>query len=160
VVGTLCIGIGLAPAFFSLDNLKNIVLPLTVAGIGISVLAYYLYSPSFVSLLMLIPIALTLLMGVLFVISKKTAAIVSNKAVFIAALSIIIFSLQFLVYPTAIGGQLRVDAVTTSGPMTSAYFAITAVGGVLLAIMIGFYMSIARRSKNSISARMPFADRC
>jgi cytochrome d ubiquinol oxidase subunit II len=155
VVGTLCIGVGLAPALLSLDTVRNIVLPLTVAGIGFSVLAYYLYSQSFVSLLMLIPIALTLLIGVLFVISKKTAAIVSNKAVFITALSIIIFSLQFLVYPTAIGGQLHVDAVTTSGPMTSAYLTITAVGGVLLAIMIGFYMSIARRSKNSTTVKRP-----
>jgi cytochrome d ubiquinol oxidase subunit II len=155
VVGTLCVSIGLAPALFSLEAAKNIVLPLTVAGIGISVLAYYLYSPSFVSPLMLIPIALTLLTGVLFVSSKKTAAMVSNKAVFITALSIIIFSLQFLVYPTAVGGQLHVDAVTTSGPMTSAYLTITAVGGVLLAIMIGFYISIAGRSKNSTSARMP-----
>ena len=155
VVGTLCIGIGLAPVFLSLNSLKNIVLPLTIAGVGISVLAYYLYSSSFVSLLMLIPIALTLLIGVLFITSKKTAAIVSNKAVFITVLSIIIFSLQFLVYPTAIGGQLHVDAVTTSGPVTSAYLTITAVGGVLLAIMIGFYMSIAGRSKNSTSARMP-----
>ena len=155
VVGTLCLGIGLAPAFLSLDHMKNLVLPLTVIGIGISVLAYYLYSPSFVSLLMLIPIALTLLIGVLSVISKETAAIVSNKAVFITVLSIIIFSLQFLVYPTSIGGQLHVDAVTASGPMASAYLIITAVGGVLLAVMIGFYMSIVRRSKNSTSARGP-----
>jgi len=153
VVGTLCIIVGLAPALFSIDTMKNIVLPLTVTGIGVSVLAYYLYSSSFVSLLMLIPIPLTLLIGVLFVISKKTAAIVANKAVFITALSVTVFSLQFLVYPTAIGGQLHVDIVTTSGPMTSAYLTITAVGGALLAIMIGFYMSIAGRSKNSAPAR-------
>jgi cytochrome bd ubiquinol oxidase subunit II len=149
VVGALGIGIGVAPVFFSLRSMKNRVLPLTGAGIGLSVLAYYLYSPSFVSVLMLIPVVLTLLVGVLFLISKKIAAIVSNKAIFIAVLSIIIFSLQFLVYPYAIGGAVSIDAVTTSGSLTSAYFSITAVGGTMLAILLGFYMNTAMRSKNS-----------
>ncbi len=150
VIGTLVIGVGVAPVFFSLDSMKKIVLPLTMAGVGLSVLAYYSYSPSFVSVLMLIPAALTLLVGVLFVISKKTATIVSNKALFIAILSAIIFSLQFLVYPSAMGGAVNVDAVIMSGPLTSAFFIITAVGGVTLAIMLGFYMKIAMRSKKSV----------
>ena len=60
VAGTLIIGIGVAPIFFSLDSMKKIVLPITAVGIGLSVLAYYLYSPSFVPALMLIPVALTL----------------------------------------------------------------------------------------------------
>ena len=98
---------------------------------------------------MLIPVALVLLVGVLFVVSKKTAAIVSNKAVFLTFLSAIIFSLQFLVYPSAIGGAVSVNAVTTSGPMTSAYLSITTAGGAMLVIMLGFYMNIAMRSKNS-----------
>jgi cytochrome bd ubiquinol oxidase subunit II len=149
VVGALGIGIGVAPVFFSLRSMKNRVLPLTGAGIGLSVLAYYLYSPSFVSVLMLIPVVLTLLVGVLFLISKKTEAIVTNKAIFIAVLSIIIFSLQFLVYPSAIGGAVSIDAVTTSSSLTSAYLGITAVGGTMLAIMLGIYMNTAMRSKNS-----------
>jgi cytochrome d ubiquinol oxidase subunit II len=151
VIGTLGIGVGVAPVFFSLNPMKKIVLPLTGAGIGLSVLAYYLYSPSFVSSLMLVPIALTLLAGVLFVASKKTATIVSNKAIFITVLSVIIFSLQFLVYPSAMGGAINVDAVTTSGPLTPAYLIITAVGGVMLAIMLRFYINIAMRSKKPAS---------
>ena len=149
MVGTLGIGIGVAPVFFSLQSMKKLVIPLTGAGIGVSVLAYYLYSPSFVSVLMLIPIALTLLAGVLFLISKKTAAIVTNKAIFITVLSIVIFSLQFLVYPSAIGGAISIDAVTTSSSLTSAYLGITAVGGTMLAILLGFYMNTAMRAKNS-----------
>ena len=151
VIGTLGIGVGVAPVFFSLNPMKKIVLPLTGAGVGLSVLAYYLYSPSFVSSLMLVPVALTLLAGVLFVASKKTAAIVSNKAIFITVLSVIIFSLQFLVYPSAMGGGINVDAVTTSGPLTPAYLIITAVGGVMLAIMLRFYINIAMRSKKPAS---------
>ncbi len=149
MVGTLLIGIGAAPIFFSLDSMKKIVLPVTAVGIGLSVLAYYLYLPSSLSVLMLIPVVLTLLVGLLFVVSKKTAAIVSNKAVFIAALSVVIFSLQFLVYPSAAGGAITIDNVTTSGPLTSAYFAITAGGVLLLAILLGFYMKTVMHAKNS-----------
>ena len=149
VIGTLLVGIGVAPVFFSLNPMKKLVLPLTAVGVALSVLAYYLYSPSFVPSLMFVPAVLTVLVGVLFVASKKTVAIVSNKAVFITFFSVIIFSLQFLVYPTAIGGAVSVDAVTTSGPMATAYFGITAVGGAMLAIMLGSYMNIVMRSKNS-----------
>jgi cytochrome d ubiquinol oxidase subunit II len=151
VIGTIGIGVGVAPAFFSLDPMKKLVLPLTGAGVGLSVLAYYLYSPSFVSILMLIPIALTLLAGALFVASKKTAAMVSNKAIFITILSVIIFSLQFLVYPSAMGGAINVDAVTTTSPLIPAYLIITAVGGVMLAIMLRFYIEITMRSKKLTS---------
>ena len=151
VIGTLGIGVGVAPVFFSLTPMKKIVLPLTGAGVVLSVLAYYLYSPSFISSLMLVPVALTLLAGVLFVASKKTAAMVSNKAIFITILSVIIFALQFLVYPSAMGGRINVDAVTTSSPLTPAYLIITAVGGVMLAIMLRFYINITMRSKKSAS---------
>jgi cytochrome d ubiquinol oxidase subunit II len=154
VIGTLGIGVGVAPVFFSFNPMKKIVLPLTGAGVGLSVLAYYLYSPSFVSILMLIPVVLTLLAGVFFVASKKTAMIVSNKAIFIAVLSVIIFSLQFLVYPSAMGGEIIVDAVTTSGPLTPAYLIITAVGGVMLAIMLRFYINLTMRSKKSASEKV------
>jgi cytochrome bd ubiquinol oxidase subunit II len=151
VIGTLSIGVGLAPVFFSLNPMKKIVLPLTWAGVGLSVLAYYLYSPSLVSNLMLVPVALTLLAGAFFVASKKTALIVSNKAIFIAILSVIILSLQFLVYPSAMGGTINVDAVTTSSPLTPAYLIITVVGGVMLTIMLWFYINIAMRPKKPMS---------
>ena len=148
VVGTLVVAVGVAPVFFALEPMKKIALPFAAAGIGLSVLAYYLYSPSFVPALMLIPVILTLLVGVLFAVSKKTAAIVSNKAIFIAVLSVIVFSLQFLIYPSAIGGAVNVDSVTTAGPMATGFLIITAVGGTLLAIMIAFYMNVVRRTQN------------
>jgi cytochrome d ubiquinol oxidase subunit II len=150
VIGTLVIGVGVAPVFYSLSAMKRTVLPVTASGIALSVLSYYLYSPSFVSVWMLIPVALTLVAGVLFM-SDKTAAIVSNKAIFIAVLGAIIFSLQFLVYPSVAGGAIPVDAVTTSGPMASAYLTITAVGGMILAIMLGLYMNVAMRSKSMMT---------
>lgn len=156
VIGTLVIVSGVAPVFYSLIPMREIVLPATTSGIALSVLSYYLYSPSLVSAWMLIPVALTLIPGVLF-ISGKTASIVSNKAILIALLGATIFSLQFLVYPSVVGGAISVDAVTTSGPMASAYLTITAVGGVILAIMLGLYMNVTMHSKNSTKVEIASA---
>jgi cytochrome bd-type quinol oxidase subunit 2 len=78
---------------------------------------------------MLIPVALTLVAGGLFVASKRQQLLFRTKqAVFITVLSLIIFSLQLLVYPTVLGGSVQIDSVTTSGTMASAFTFITSVG--------------------------------
>ena len=117
---------------------------LTVLGVAISIGAYYLYSSSLVSSSIVIPSILTILAAVLF-LSDKTAKIVMNKAVFISLLSIIIFSLQFLIYPEVLGQTLSIDSITTSGAVGSQYVVISAVGGALLAIMLIFYLFITHR---------------
>ena len=125
VIGTLLLGVGLAPVFFSLKSFRKIILPATGLGLVTSVASYYLYSPTLVSAWIVIPIILTVAVALLF-ISGKTAKIVSNKAVFITLLSIIIFSLQFLIYPSLLGKTLSVDSVTTSGTVASVYLVMTA----------------------------------
>jgi hypothetical protein len=75
----------------------------------------------------------------------RTAKIVTNKAVFLALLAIIIFSLQPLVYPKVIGQALAIDSVTTAGAMADAFVSVTVVGGVLLVVMLALYMRIAAR---------------
>jgi cytochrome d ubiquinol oxidase subunit II len=149
VLGTLLIGIGAAPIFFSLRGMRKYVLPLVAGGVALSLLAYYLYSSSFVSAVTLVPVILTLLAGILFVASDRTAQIVSNKVVFITLLSLIIFSLQPVAYPNILGGAVSIDGVTTSGTMASAYLAMTLIGGALLAIMLGFFVAVAMRPKGS-----------
>jgi hypothetical protein len=67
-----------------------------------------------------------------------------NRAVFIAAPGVVVFSLQPLVYPHVVGGALAVDAVTTVGTTAGAYLAITAMGAVLLAVMLGLYPFMAK----------------
>ncbi len=146
VIGTLGIGIGMAPVFYSLEPLKKIVLPFTIGGIALSVLGYFSFSTSFISAWMIVPVVLTLVAGLLF-FSKTTLPIVTNKAVFITVLSVIIFSLQFVVYPTLLGGAGQIDAVTTKGPMAESFLAITVVGGVLLAAMLAVYMQVATRAR-------------
>ena len=144
IIGTLLLAVGLAPVFFDLSALRNLVLPLTALGIILSVLSYWLMSPNLLTPWMAFPVLLTLLVGALYA-GRRASRIVTNKAVFLALLGIIIFSLQPLVYPKAIGQALSIDAVTTTGAMADSFFTITAVGGFLLALMLVLYVRIAAR---------------
>lgn len=146
VVGALLIVLGVGIAFFSLKSLRKVILPVTALGMAVSVASFYMYSSSLFSSWVLIPVILTAA-AILPFLSDKTAGIVSNKAVFLALFSIIIFTLQFLVYPDVLGRPgLSVDSFTTTGPLASAYAAITAVGVPLLAVMLAFYVLVVRRS--------------
>lgn len=146
VVGALLIVLGVGIAFFSLKSLRKVILPVTALGMAVSVASFYMYSSSLFSSWVLIPVILTTA-AILPFLSDKTAGIVSNKAVFLALFSIIIFTLQFLVYPDVLGRPgLSVDSFTTTGPLASAYAAITAVGVPLLAVMLAFYVLVVRRS--------------
>ncbi len=152
VVGTLLLGVGLAPAFFDLPPLRRIVLPLALAGVAVSSLAYWLMLPELVTPWILVPTLLTLGVGVLY-LWPKTTKVVANKFVFLAALSVIIFSLQPLVYPKAVGQAVPVDAVTTTGAMADAFTSITVVVGLLLALMLAFYVRVASRGPSGPDPR-------
>lgn len=151
VLGTLSLAVGLAPAFFDLPSLRRLVLPLTTVGVALSVASYYLMSSALLTWWMAVPVVLTLLAGLLY-LSPRTTRMVANKAVFLLLLSIVIFSLQPLVYPKVIGQALSVDAVTTSGVMASAFLTISAAGIVLLAAMLTLYISVASRGTSGPEA--------
>ena len=144
VLGTLLLGVGFAPVFFDLPPLGGYVLPFAGARVALSVLSYWLMSPALVTWWMLVPVLLTLLAGTLY-LRPRTARVVTNKGVFIAVLSVVVFSLQFLVYPAAVGQAVSIDAVTTAGSMADAFAAVTVVGGSLLAVMLLLYVRIAAR---------------
>jgi len=144
MAGTLLIAVGVAPIFFDIRPLAKRLIPLAVVGVLVSIGAYYEFSSSLVSANILVPTLLTILVVLLY-LPKATASIVTNKAVFIAVLSIIIFSLQPMIYPNFVGQALSIDALTTTGPMVTAFYQTTAVGGVLLAVMLGAYVLVAYR---------------
>ena len=146
ITGALLIGIGLAPVFYSLSPFRKLVLPMTAVGILVSVLSIYLYSPSLISSWVVVPMLLTLATASLY-LTQRTDKIVSNKGVFIGLLSVITFSLQFLIYPSVLGRAVSFDSVTTTGPLASAYLTITLIGTPLLIIMLAFYMTIAMRGR-------------
>ncbi len=139
VAGVLIIGIGLAPIFYSMEGFRRLTLPLTAAGIAVSALSLYLYSSSFITPMFLLPALLTLVPPILYQ-SRATAKFVSNKLVFGVLTSVIIFSLSYLVYPTAFGGRLVVDDITTSGPMAEAFLILSAAGAIIIGLLMALYI--------------------
>ncbi|MDG6995014.1 MAG: hypothetical protein JRN52_03740 [Nitrososphaerota archaeon] len=150
LAGTLLIGVGLAPVFFDIRPFAKKYFALTVLGVLVSIGAYYAYSASLVTAYMAIPALLTTVANLLY-LSKKTAPIVTNKAIFITVLSIIVFSLQPLIYPKFAGQSLPIDALTTTGPMVPVFYETTWVGGALLAVMLGVYFWVVMRQKGLAS---------
>ena len=146
MAGTLLIGMGVAPIFFDIRSLAKRLVPLAIVGVLVSVGSYYEYSSSLVTSYIAVPVLLTLAVAVLY-ISGKTAGIVTNKAVFITLLSIIIFSLQPMIYPSFVGQGLSIDALTTTGPMVTVFYETTWVGGALLALMLFVYVWMAYRQR-------------
>lgn len=144
ILGTLSLVVGLAPAFFDLEPFRRLVLPFTGTGIVLSVVSYYLMSAALLTWWMVVPILLTLVAGLLY-LWPRTTKVLANKAVFMVVVCIIVFSLQSLVYPKAIGRTLPIDAVTTSGVMADAFLSVTFVGGILLVVMLGLYILFASR---------------
>jgi cytochrome d ubiquinol oxidase subunit II len=151
ILGTLLLVVGLAPAFFDLARFRKLILPFTGVGIVLSVFSYYLMSAALLTWWMAVPVILTLVVD-LFYLWPKTTKIVANKAVFIVAVCVIIFSLQPLVYPKVIGQALSIDAITTSGVMAGTFLSVTIVGAVLLAVMLGLYISLAARGMSGPEA--------
>ena len=144
VVGTLALAVGLAPAFYDLPSIRKLILPFGVAGMAISVLAFYAMSPALVTGWISVPVLLTLIAALLY-LWPKTTRIVANKAVFILVVSVIVFSLQSLIYPKVIGQALSIDAFTTGGVMATTFYTITVVGSMVLGAMLVLYVAVAYR---------------
>ena len=149
VVGALILIVGLAPVFYGAEEMKIASLIITPVGLAVSLVSLYMFQGSSLSYLVAIPVVLSLLPAVLFNM-EEFSSLVRNKAFFIAWLSVDLFSLNFLVYPDAFGMSLPVDSLTTSGSMAVAYFDITLVGGILLAVLISLYaLAAGRRARAS-----------
>ncbi len=125
---------------------------MAVSGVVVSVGAYWLMLPALVTSWIVVPVLLTLVVGLLY-LWPRTTKVVTNKFVFLLVLSVIIFSLQSLVYPSALGQAIPIDAVTTSGAMADAFTSITFIGGLLLALMLAFYARIAARGPSGPDPR-------
>lgn len=155
VAGVLFTGIGLAPVFYSMEEFRRLTVPLTSAGILLSAISLYLYSPSFITPMFLVPVLLTLVPPLLYQ-SRVTAPLVSNKLVFGTVTAFIIFSLNYIVYPTAFGGRLVVDEITAKGPMAEAFLLLSAAGAVIIGLLMILYIVAARNArKGRVSTEHP-----
>ena len=150
LLGVILIALGLAPVFYDIAPLRKITLPLTTLGVLAEVAALYLYSSSFVSAWIVLPAVLTIVAALLYNL-PPTAAIVSKKIVFALVATVAVFSLNYLVYPTFLNGALSVDAVTTHGPMVGAFYGLTAVGFIVVGLLMALYMLSAWRSGKATS---------
>lgn len=148
IVGTLLIGLGLAPVFYDIKPFGFLSIPATTLGVVLSLAAYALYNTALLTPFLIIPVVLTIAVPVLYK-TNIGSRIVTSKLLFIALASIIIFELNSLVYPDSFGRTISVDSITTSGPMAGAFLTITIVGGLLLAVMIGIYALMVQRSYKS-----------
>lgn len=145
ILGALLIGLGLAPVFYDIGAFRFLSIPATTLGVVVSLISFELYSPALLTAYLAIPVVLTIAVPLLYYF-KQTAGIVRNKLLFLLVASIILFTLNPLVYPSSFGRSISVDAVTTAGPMAGAFLAITVVGSVLLGIMIAVYLIMVKRS--------------
>lgn len=144
LIGAVIIALGLAPVFYNVTDMKKITLPFTTLGIAVSVLAFYALSPSSFSAMVVIPVIMTILAPLLFLI-EPLRKIVTNKLFFVGWVSVDIFTMNFMVYPRAFGNKLPVDAFTTTGPLTGMYFVISLVGVVILGVLVALYAYAVRQ---------------
>jgi cytochrome d ubiquinol oxidase subunit II len=149
LLGVVILVAGLAPVFYDLEAFRRLTLPLTTVGVLVEVGALALFSRSFLAWPLLLASVLTVLAALLY-LSRRTAPIVTNKVVFAFLSCVIIFSLNYLVYPTAFvnaaGGPLSVNSVTTSGPMVGAFDLLSVAGAVIIGLLMVLYMFAAYRS--------------
>ena len=151
VLGVVLIAVGLAPVFYDIAPLRRLSVPFAVAGVAVEAAALYLYSSSFLSPWFAVPALFTIVASLLYQF-RSTAPIVANKLVFAIVGTVIVFSLSYLVYPTAFHGAISVDQVTTSGPMVGAFYVLTGVGVVVVGLLMALYMFAVWRAGRTASA--------
>jgi len=153
LLGVVLIAVGLAPVFYDLEPFRRLTVPLTVVGVLVEVGALALYSGSFLAWPLVLASAIPVLAALLYQ-SRRTAPIVTNKVVFALLSCVLVFSLNYLVYPTAFanasGGPLRVDSVTTSGPMVGAFDILSVAGAVIVGLLMVLYMLAANRAAQGL----------
>jgi cytochrome d ubiquinol oxidase subunit II len=156
LIGIVFVALGLAPVFYDIAPLRRLSPIFTVVGVAIEAGALYLYSSSFLSVWFVIPALLTILASLLYQL-PATAKIVSHKLVFALIGTVIVFSLSYLVYPTAFNGALPVDAVTTTGALVGAYYVLSVIGVVVVTLLMALYLFAVQHASAVRSAPAPAA---
>jgi cytochrome d ubiquinol oxidase subunit II len=153
IIGALLLMVGFAPVFYRVPSLSKLSLLFVAFGIIVSTLSFAMFRNWTLSPYVLVSDVIAILIPILYNV-KNVAAIVSNKIVFISLLSVDIFSLNFMVYPTAFGGVLRVDSITNTGLLESSFIVLTVVGAIIVAALIALYaIAVARKVKEPSSIR-------
>ncbi|OWP54702.1 MAG: hypothetical protein B2I18_05565 [Cuniculiplasma sp. C_DKE] len=137
---------GLSYVFYDTGNRSKSAI-FSLLGIVFGGIAFYLLNSAVFSVLIIIPVVIIVIPVILSYIRKITP-ILKNKAFLASWVALDVFTLNFLVYPTAFKGAINVQSVTTSGPMDTAFFIITAFGLVLLLALFAVYGKAVKNSRN------------
>ncbi|MEM0128459.1 MAG: hypothetical protein QXO03_05190 [Thermoplasmatales archaeon] len=156
IIGAIFLLIGLAPIFYNDSSLKNESLIFLLIGIIVSTISFEMFKNWHLTPYIAIPDILAILIYVLYY-SGSTRKIIANKAVFIALVSSASFLLNFMAYPTILGGAIYVDSITNKGPIAASFFPITALGAALLAVLILLY-ALAVHKRSAISKEPSMTD--
>ncbi|MEL9914796.1 MAG: hypothetical protein QW078_02385 [Thermoplasmatales archaeon] len=156
IAGAILLVIGLAPIFYNDLSLKNASVIFLIIGVIVSTISFEMFKNWHLTPYVVIPDILAVLLYFLYYL-PSTRKVVTNKAVFIALVSIATFLLNFMAYPTILGGAIKVDSITNTGPIAQSFFPITALGSIVLAVMIFLYATAVRR-RGALPKEMPIAN--
>lgn len=146
ILSALFLIAGLSYVFYGTGNrIRSAVFSLL--GIMFGGIAFYLLNSAVFSILILIPVII-IVMPVILSYVKKISPILKNKALLVSWVALDVFTLNFLVYPTAFRGAINVQSVTASGPMDTAFFVITAFGLILLLALFAIYGKAVKNSRS------------
>ena len=138
---------GLSYIFYGEGNRGRSTL-FTVLGVIFGGISFYLLNSAVVSDLLASPMVIILILVVLTYI-KKLPLLLKSRAFVIIWIALDIFTLNFLVYPTAFKGMIYVSSITASGPMDTAFFTITVFGLLLLAFLFAIYGKAVQNAGNA-----------
>lgn len=144
IIGALLLAVGFSPIFYNDPEIAKVSMILVIAGIIVSDLSVEMIKNWTVGGILLVPDVLSFLMPLLFYF-KVTRRVIVNKTVFIVWLSVNIFTLNFVVYPSAFGGRIPIDSITNGSAMAGSYEVLTIAGSVLLAVLVFLYATAVRR---------------
>lgn len=136
---------GLSYVFYDAGNMGRSAVFLLL-GIMFGGVAFYLLNSAVLSVLIIIPVIIIVMPVVLSYI-RKLRPLLKNKAFLVSWVALDVFTLNFLVYPTAFKGAINVQSVTASGPMDTAFFIITAFGLILLLGLFAIYGQAVKNSR-------------
>ncbi len=154
IAGAVLLIAGLAPVFYNDPSMKKTSIILVFLGILMDTISFEMFKNWHLTYLFIIPDFLAILLPILYFF-PSTARIVSKKVVFIALTSSATFLLNFMAYPTILGGEIAVNTVTNSGPVAAAFFPITVGGGIPVGILLFLYAFAAYRKGSGMPQSLP-----
>ncbi len=136
--GALALLAGLAPIFYGIGSMRRASILIVVTGVIVSTISFEMFKNWHLTYFFVLPDLLVVALPLIFSF-RLTSKIASNKLFFIALVSVSTFLLNFMAYPSILGGAISTDSVTNAGPVASSFVPITIGGSVIIGVLIALY---------------------